>query len=400
MQDTIRIIETADFSKVKPSLLVAGDFCPVGILEETIVRSQLKSAFGPFSNLIQNAEVFIVNFECSIPLDAPKLEKCGPAFAASPSIAGELKDAGIDIACLANNHSMDFGRLGLNNTIDTLSSAGVEVVGAGRSEYHAYSASLCCVSGVEVGLLNVAEHESREAIGELPGLALADPIRTYTLIRKVRSQVEYLVVLFHGGHEHYAFPSPRIKELCRFLVEAGADAVICHHSHVISGWELYKSSFISYSVGNFLFPWPPPPVNSREPAPAGWQLGYMVGIGFSRKHKPFYFLVPFAQDQRNDLHLRSLSEGEQAAFTKQLDETNQTICNDALLKERWKEFVREWKDAFINGLLGRPFDGPATVIKRTHDEFRRLVELHNLLSCEAHHDLSLHALEEAIDSTE
>ena len=74
-------------------------------------------------------------------------------------------------------------------------------------------------------------------------------------IEEAKKKADFVVVIAHGGHEHYNLPSPRMKKWYRFFVDAGAHAVVGHHTHIISGYEVYKDAPIFYSLGNFCFDW-------------------------------------------------------------------------------------------------------------------------------------------------
>lgn len=81
--------------------------------------------------------------------------------------------------------------------------------------------------------------------------------------------------MFHGGVEHYNLPSPEIKQLHRFFIEAGADAVVNHHQHCFSGYEVYKSRPIFYGIGNFLF-------DDARKIDSPWNYVYIVELRLNK----------------------------------------------------------------------------------------------------------------------
>ena len=93
---------------------------------------------------------------------------------------------------------------------------------------------------------------------------------------------------FQGGHEMYNLPSPRMKETYRFFVDAGADTVIGHHTHCISGYEIYHKSPIFYSLGNFIF-------DSKSPKKSSWFIGFAVCFKLSQNTKVSFDIIPFEQ---------------------------------------------------------------------------------------------------------
>ena len=83
----------------------------------------------------------------------------------------------------------------------------------------------------------------------------ANPLILLSLdhIQELKSKCDYVIVLYHGGNEHYRYPSPHLQKVCRKIAEKGADLVICQHSHCIGCYEKYRGSIIVFGQGNFIF---------------------------------------------------------------------------------------------------------------------------------------------------
>ena len=107
----------------------------------------------------------------------------------------------------------------------------------------------------------------------------------FNQIQEAKSKADFIVVVAHGGHEHYNLPSPRMKKWYRFFVDAGASAVVTHHTHIISGYEVYKDAPIFYSLGNFLFDW-----EGERNKP--WNKSMIIRLHFE-KAKPVTFHMEF-----------------------------------------------------------------------------------------------------------
>lgn len=88
-------------------------------------------------------------------------------------------------------------------------------------------------------------------------------------MENLRKKVDYVIVLYHGGKEHYRYPSPYLQKVCRRLVDKGADLVVCQHSHCIGCEEKYKSGTIVYGQGNFLF---------DDSTSEFWRTGLLIGL--------------------------------------------------------------------------------------------------------------------------
>ena len=104
-----------------------------------------------------------------------------------------------------------------------------------------------------ISLIAVCEHEYSYALPDRIGANPYDPYDTMEDIRMVRKSSDYVIVIYHGGKEHCRYPSPRLRKLCRAMVQNGADVILCQHSHCIGCYEKYEGSHILYGQGNFHF---------------------------------------------------------------------------------------------------------------------------------------------------
>jgi poly-gamma-glutamate synthesis protein (capsule biosynthesis protein) len=91
-----------------------------------------------------------------------------------------------------------------------------------------------------LALINCCENEFSIATEVTAGSNPLNPIQQYYAIQEAKSKADYVLVIVHGGHELWQLPSPRMQETYRFFIDAGADAVVNHHQHCYSGYEIYK----------------------------------------------------------------------------------------------------------------------------------------------------------------
>lgn len=166
-----------------------------------------------------------------------------------------LKNAGINAVTLANNHIMDYGDEGLNNTIQALDAAHIAHVGAGSNLAQARKPALFNIDGITVGLLgySLTFPESYWATDEIAGTAFGQEEEIRADIKALRARTDAIIVSFHWGRELQTELRPYQARLAHLAIDNGATAVIGHHPHIMQGVEAYKNGIIFYSLGNYVF---------------------------------------------------------------------------------------------------------------------------------------------------
>jgi hypothetical protein len=175
---------------------------------------------------------------------------------AVPGSVEALRAARFDALALANNHAMDFGPGGLAETMSRLDEAGIPHVGAGPDNDSAVAPLVLERRGQAVGLLSFCDVEQSSplyATCDGPGVAALKTDEAVRAVRELRPRVDWVVVQLHWGVEMASLPSPGQREQARRLVEAGADLILGHHSHVLQPMEVIAGVPVFYSLGNFLF---------------------------------------------------------------------------------------------------------------------------------------------------
>jgi poly-gamma-glutamate synthesis protein (capsule biosynthesis protein) len=222
---------------------------------ENFVGDRLDYAFNKL-RWFGDADISMVNLENPLTLRGKPIEKKF-TFRAKPKYAAMLKNAGIDIVTLANNHIYDFGPLGLDDTIDTLAAQNIYFVGAGRNIYEARHPVIFYIKGLRIayfGYYGTHKHsESHPAREDSCGTALRQLPIIKEDIEKYRDQVDFIIVNFHWGIEKAEYPGADQIEFAHHVIDYGADLIVGHHPHVLQGIEKYKNKIIAYSLGNFIF---------------------------------------------------------------------------------------------------------------------------------------------------
>lgn len=222
---------------------------------ERAVGLDIDSAFRRFDGF-KTADIAMVNLETPVTLRGAAKKEKPWSFRMKPDGLAALPRAGIRLVNLANNHIYDSGRQGLFDTISYLDSIGIAHVGAGRSRREAFRPAVVTVRGVKIGFQGYysgleapAARDSVAGVTRRTMQGIADDIRALRTVDSVR----YIVVSLHWGHENADTPATDQIAFAHAIINAGADAVIGHHSHVVQGIEKYKSGVIAYSLGNLIF---------------------------------------------------------------------------------------------------------------------------------------------------
>ncbi|MPY87937.1 MAG: hypothetical protein GEU99_08455 [Luteitalea sp.] len=237
--------------EVALSLALVGDLSFEGALADHPTREWL-SAVAP---CFRGADLAIGNLESPLLESGERIPgKC--TLRGSTEWANVLREAGLGLVTLANNHTMDYGVNGLRSTTEALERAGIQYVGAGLDLTTACAPAFVDVRGIRVACLGrtfVPVSAPIRAGRGTPGVAFLDQEETMESLRRCRREADLVVLLLHWGLEEYRYPSPDQRRLARDLVRAGANAIVGHHPHVIQGIERIGPSIVAYSLGNFLF---------------------------------------------------------------------------------------------------------------------------------------------------
>ncbi|UCE07316.1 MAG: CapA family protein, partial [bacterium] len=164
-----------------------------------------------------------------------------------------LVNAGFDVVTLANNHILDYGIEGLENTITVLDSIGIAYCGAGLTLEQARKPAILERNGYRITVLGYSmtfpiEFWATDSTG-----GTCYPNKMKSSIQQSDSLADFTIVTFHWGAELKNYPKDYQKEFAHKAIDYGADLVLGHHPHVLQGLEIYKNRLIAYSLGNFSF---------------------------------------------------------------------------------------------------------------------------------------------------
>ena len=343
-------------------------------------------------NLFKKDTYNILNLECPILKDSnnKKIVKTGPHLKGhGESTKNILDHLNIDLLTLANNHIKDYGQKGISDTVKFCEDNGYDYVGVGRGLKDSMSTFKFSYGKLKISIINVAENEWSSALSNDWGSHPFDIIENSRIIKNEKKGSDYVFLIFHGGHEYYDLPSPNLKKNMRYLVEQGADLVVCHHSHCVSGYELYKEKYIFYGIGNFLF--------TKASKNEEWYKGVVLDLELNSekiiKAKPIFCLV-----NPDDYSIKVADDNNQKYFLRNFNILSSIIKNDKELNNRWNDFVEKKYIEYLSNwspINHVRIELLRKILFKLRFFFlsKKAIALHlNLLRCESHNDISNHVL--------
>jgi poly-gamma-glutamate capsule biosynthesis protein CapA/YwtB (metallophosphatase superfamily) len=238
-------------------LLAAGDLSLGGSLRGASA-GRLHDLVEPVRASFAAADLRFVSFDCAIGTagDPPNPDEY--VVDCEVQSLSLLEELGIDVAALANNHSTDRGMEALVDGMTELDRRGIAAVGAGATLEQANAPTVVERGGLRVGF--VAAASTHPWVGALAatdasgGVSPLEPEALPERVRRLRDEVDAVVVSVHWGKEYIPLPPPEHVDWARACIDAGAAVVLGHHPHVIQPVEQVQGGVICYSLGNFLFP--------------------------------------------------------------------------------------------------------------------------------------------------
>jgi len=370
-------------------VLFGGDVVPNSRYERSI--EQGNDPLLELRNLFNDSSLSFVNLECPLTDDlSQKIKKSGPHLHASKSMVKVLD--GISLVGLANNHIYDYGENGIQNTLTALRSNGIEHIGAGICREEANKPFFKDINNVTIGIIAVAEREFNIDDEKKCGAAILETEQIYSQVQEAKAASDILIITIHGGIEYFDLPRPNFRKLSKFLVDIGADAVICHHPHVSGAYEVYKDKLIAYSLGNLMF--------DHIKAPNGWTNGHLIKLCVCEETKKIsdFSFIPIKQDLKKS-KVTLLQDKEKQIELEKLEGLRKILEDEDIYHKNWKKFVEEkWLASIISNYFPISFPGIVKVSKffgihKLLLNNRNLDLRLNLVRNASHHELLLSSIE-------
>lgn len=350
-------------------VLICGDICPTSDYIEFF--NNPKELLNDVVDLIKKSDYAVCNLECPATNTTDRIIKTGPSLKAMPHHIKVLKSAGFNAFSLANNHILDYGVKGLFDTLQLADDDGIATFGAGENIDEAKKPLFVKIKDKNIGFMSFAEHEFNIATADSPGANLFDPYTSLKEIEAARKKCDFLIVLYHGGIEHFKYPTPLLQKKCRVMVDFGADIVLCQHSHCIGTYEQYKDATILYGQGNCVF--------GHQEGDDNWNEGIIVELDIDEKIKVNYHLIRasksgvsliYDNDRMNNFFMDSERISDTAFLKNKFAQfcKNRTPLDLPLFYAKNRLYIR----------LNRMFKGKLFKLKK-----KNIMITHNLIRCDA-----------------
>lgn len=237
------------------SIAAVGDLMLGSWIVNVVKRKGVDYPYDSTRMWLKSADFAIANLEAPLTDSGAVYENKTYTFKVPPYFARGIRNAGIDVVTLANNHILDFDCEGLENTIAALSENGVAHCGAGSDKAEACKPVILDQFGIRVAFIGFSMTFPKEfwASDTSCGTCYPTESQLKKSIRLAEEQADLTVVSFHWSAEKRTTPKEYQRYFAHLAIDSGADLVLGHHPHVLQGVEIYNGRLIAYSLGNYVF---------------------------------------------------------------------------------------------------------------------------------------------------
>ena len=262
--------------RLKLSVQSAGKFVPAGTLDvrpvslDAVGDVTFGESVGPaiadhggaypwafVGSTLRDADITVGNLETAVSTRGVAAVK-EFTFRGPPAALVPMRDvAGFDVLTLANNHTVDFGRDALLDTVKAVHAAGIRTIGAGATDLQARRPAVVEAGGLRVAFLGYSDVNPYgfNATSTSPGTAKADVSAITADVHAALRRADVAVCFFHWGVELHPEPNARQQQFAAACLNAGAKLVLGAHPHVLGGVAVpAPHALVAWSLGNFVFP--------------------------------------------------------------------------------------------------------------------------------------------------
>lgn len=242
--------------------MAAGDVMLGRTIGERILSRGTQWPFYRVQSTLAAADFVLVNLECDITYRGTRWPNKSAHFRGpNPAAADALDVGGIDFVSNANNHAMDYGAIGMADTISVLNSRAIGHSGAGPNRAAAHAPYLVTVNGLRLAILSYVKPMydglfstlEWEATATKAGVAIARRSEVAADVTSARTRADVVIVFFHYGKIGQSSPNKNQLGLSRAALTAGAALVVGAHAHQLQGYASTAHTLVAYGLGNFVF---------------------------------------------------------------------------------------------------------------------------------------------------
>ena len=326
-------MDTFAREEIDMRILIGADIVPTLSNQQYFEEGQMeKIVDSRLFELLKKADYRVFNLEVPMTDKSMPIEKAGPNLIASVKSVAGLKQLGINFFTLANNHILDQGEQGLWSTMEQLDKNKISYAGVGHTYAEAAKPHIVEMEGKKIGIYCCAEHEFSIVSAKQAGANPFDPLESLDHIVALRAQCDYVICLYHGGKEHYRYPSPNLQKTCRKIVEKGADLVICQHTHCIGCEEKWQEGTIVYGQGNFLF---------DHSESEFWQTSVLVSVDTNTKK------IEYIPLRKNGKGVRLAIEDDATKILTEMMQRSEEIKKEDFIEKQYRAFALQIRELYL-----------------------------------------------------
>ena len=374
-------------------ILIGADICPTTSNYDLFAKADKQTLLGKeLSSLLESADYTVFNLETPLTDKLSPIAKNGSCLIAPTATINGLKAINPHFFTLANNHILDQGEQGLNNTIALLKQADIAYAGVGKNLEEAGKLYIVDIKGIKLGIYCCAEHEFSIATETTAGANPYDPLTSFDAVMELKKETDFVIVLYHGGKEHYRYPSPQVQRIFRKFAVCGAHLVVAQHTHCVGCAEDYQGATLVYGQGNFLFD----RVNNEY-----WQTNLLIELSIKEDTKKVSINYIPCVKQENCVRLAKEQQAKQ--ILADFNTRSEQIKKSGFIEQQYQIFARELLKNYLQGSMGRL---GRNIFVRALNKLsgyrlfawfysnKDLLQLQNILDCEAHREVFLQAIKE------
>ena len=371
-------------------IIIGGDIVPTKSNEILFSEGNINDLLGnELYSIINESDLSIFNLEVPLTDFVEPIKKCGPNLIASTKSINALKKLQPVFFTLANNHILDQGAQGLKSTMDLLHDNNIPFAGAGNNIEEASKPFIFEKEGLKIGIYCCAEHEFSIASDKSAGANPFDPLESLDHIKTLKNECDFVIVLYHGGKEHYRYPSPYLQKVCRKIADKGADLIICQHTHCIGCEERWNNSTIVYGQGNFLF---------DHSDSDFWKTSLLIKLSIDNSNSNIEY-IPIEKTENT---VRMSCAKNASLIMKDFNERSLQISKGGFIQDKYRELSEESMWAYLFRFSGKMIYLFVALNKISHNFLgkklfkaiyseKNILSIVNVIDCEVHREMFLNA---------